>query len=511
MSKYIKIYIWQFISILVNFASVFVVTPYISSNVELYGIYSVVVAAYLFISYADFGFLSAGMKYAAESYARKNIEEEIRVLGFSGMVFLVFGSLYALGILVIAFDPSLLISNLTNVQDVQFAKKLLLILAFSCPLLVIQRIIQIIFAIRLQDYKYQRVTIGTNTLRLLSVFVFFELGDYLLVEYFLFAQFCTLLAVIIGLLMTKYSFKYPLVTFFKSFRFSKSIYHKTKKLAFTSIFLTLSWILYYELDPFVIAKVLGAESVAIYAIGLSIITYFRAVFGIFFTPFIARFNHFVGLNDMDGLKRIFVDVLVLFLPVTVFSVLIIHLTMDNFVLSWVGEEYKDSIAIAKILVLSYIFSFITYPAGILIMATEKVKLLYISGTIQPVIFWVGVALTLGLVGLKSFAYFKVLAFLIETIFYSYIILKFLELRPVSLLKKLFVPSILSLSVVLLTVFLIKDIMPVSMSKVNLMLYFAWLLVPMLAGFVAYYFSSKVFRDYFKRLLHSVLPKLSTAQ
>ncbi|MFT7158691.1 MAG: hypothetical protein ACI8Q1_003725, partial [Parvicella sp.] len=83
--------------------------------------------------------------------------------------------------------------------------------------------------------------------------------------------------------------------------------------------------------------------------------------------------------------------------------------------------------------------------------------------------------------------------------------------PVSLLKKVFVPSILPLGVVLLIVFLIKDIMPVSMSKVNLMLYFAWLSVPMLAGFVAYYFSSKVFRDYFKRLLHSVLPKLSTTR
>ena len=74
MKQIIKIYLWQFISLLFNFAAIFVVTPYLSSNHTLYGIYTLVVAANMFLSYADFGFLGAGMKFASECYAQKDLK-----------------------------------------------------------------------------------------------------------------------------------------------------------------------------------------------------------------------------------------------------------------------------------------------------------------------------------------------------------------------------------------------------------------------------------------------------
>ena len=77
MGNFIKIYFWQVISIGFNFAALFVVTPFLSSNQPIYGIYTIVISAYLFIAYADFGFLSSGMKYASESFALKNQKEEI--------------------------------------------------------------------------------------------------------------------------------------------------------------------------------------------------------------------------------------------------------------------------------------------------------------------------------------------------------------------------------------------------------------------------------------------------
>jgi hypothetical protein len=93
MLKYVKIYIWQALSILFNFAAVFVVTPYLSTQPNLYGIYSIVIAAYLFLSYADFGFLSAGMKYAAECFAQDRQKDEIEIMNnviiFSFMLFII--------------------------------------------------------------------------------------------------------------------------------------------------------------------------------------------------------------------------------------------------------------------------------------------------------------------------------------------------------------------------------------------------------------------------------------
>ena len=49
-----------------------IVIPRLSAEVNSYGIYSVVVSLMIFLQYADLGFLGAGQKYAAESYAKND-------------------------------------------------------------------------------------------------------------------------------------------------------------------------------------------------------------------------------------------------------------------------------------------------------------------------------------------------------------------------------------------------------------------------------------------------------
>jgi len=511
MLKFINIYFWQAVSILFNFAAVFVVTPYISAQPNLYGIYSIVVAAYLFISYADFGFLSAGMKYASECFAQNKQQDEIEILGFTGAVFLTVSSLYAFGVLLVSFNPALLVSGINNPGEIVVAQKLLIILALTCPVLVIQRVVQIIFGIRLKDYIFSRILIVSNLVKLLSAFYFFSEGRYMIVEYFLFSQLCLFMAVVVGLVAMKRTLFYDLIGLFRAFKFSRKMYNKTKKLAFTSIFLTISWILYYELDTFAIAKMFGAGSVAIYAIGLTIITYFRTIFGILFTPFIARFNHFIGLQDKEGLRQFFIKVVVLFLPMTIFPVLSVFFTVDNFILSWVGDKYSASTSIASVLLLSYVFSFVTYPSGILIMANERIKALYFTSAILPIIFWIGVVLTKDYLGIQAFAYFKFLAILIETIVYSIIVLNFLDTNRIKLFKQIFKPVFFPLILVVVSIFILKPLLPTTLGKINLLYYFVIIGVVNIVGFVTYYFTSQVFKEYSNMLLSNVFAKLNLAK
>ena len=81
--NYLNTYFWQTISIVLGFLSMFIVTPYITSNPSTYGIYMVCMSITVFLSYADLGFLGAGQKFAAEYYAKGDRDSEVKIIGFS--------------------------------------------------------------------------------------------------------------------------------------------------------------------------------------------------------------------------------------------------------------------------------------------------------------------------------------------------------------------------------------------------------------------------------------------
>lgn len=507
MINIIKIYFWQLISLVFNFASIFVVTPYLASNPVLFGIYTLVSSANIFLAYADFGFLGAGMKFAAECYVQKDLKQEIKIIGFTGFIFLIFVCLYALGVLYISFKPELLIKNLYNAEQRQISGNLLLILAGSAPVFMLQRVLQIIFAIRLQDYVFQKVLICSNAVKILSAFIFFSHNNYPIVAYFLFSQVCSLIAVLIGFWIVKSKLGYDLRLFVRSLKFNKDLYKKTKGLAFVSIFLTICWIIYYELDPFVISKLLGSKYLAIYAIGFTLMEYFRSIFGIIFGPFMAKFNHYIGLRDFEGLKKFFFKILVITLPLIVFPVLSVAVTIKNFIFTWVGPQYSASVPIAQVLVLGYIFNFITSPTGILVMAYERARLLYFTNSLLPIIYWLGVIFTFKYLGLQSFANFKLLSFFIVAVTYIFIIVKLMKLEFWIFIWKLLAPAILPISFILIVMFLTREYLPLQKDKVNLIIYFIYNGLIVCASFVIYYFSSSVFKESMNTIAVPIISKI----
>ena len=88
-SNYINIYLWKTISIVTGFISLLIVLPSISSNLELFGLYSFCISLTIYLTYSDLGFLGAGQKYAAESFAIGDSETEIELLGFTTMLLVI--------------------------------------------------------------------------------------------------------------------------------------------------------------------------------------------------------------------------------------------------------------------------------------------------------------------------------------------------------------------------------------------------------------------------------------
>lgn len=499
--NYIKIYSMQILSMVLGFASMFIVIPYLSSDQTTYGIYAVCISVTIFLAYADLGFLGAAQKYAAESYSRGDREREVSLLGFAHFILLCVTLLVGGVFLYLSFHPGQLINDLPPGSQTQTAHELLLILALSTPIVVAQRLAQMIFGIRLEEYHIQKLVIAGNVLKILSVFYFFTDGRYDIVGYYLFLQIVSALVAVGGVWMARCKYQYPLGQLMRRFRFSKDIFRHTRSLAFSSLFVTLCWVLYYELDSVAIAKLLGADAVAIYAIGLSILSFSRSLLGVLFSPFSSRFNHFVGLGQQAEFRNFYLHVIHLTFPLVVFPFAAVAVMSRGVVISWVGPEYAASVEIVVWLALCNILGFVSYPAGMMLVAREKVRQLYIQNALMVLIFWGGIVLTVGIWGVESFARFKFLTFAFNGMAYIWLSLQFLGISLRSFLRTVVVPYLPALVVMLVMLFLVRDSCITGKDKLNLVLNGALILGGICVGFAVSLCTAPGLRQYVFRLLH----------
>lgn len=407
--KYLQIYIWQSLSVLLGFFSLFVVIPYLSSNKALYGIFSICTSLTIFFSYADLGFISAGIKYAAEYFIRGEKDNEIKMIGFVGFMMVVAFSVISLIIMICAIFPNMLIPELIEgSQYFNIARNLLLILAVSCPIIIGQRILTMIFTIRVEDFKFQRISIVGSLIKIVSVFYFFRSGCYELIEYYLFFQLINLLVVIVAFIYVR-RYGYKITLLLSSFRFSKTIFDKVKKLSGTSLVMVIAMILYYELDQIVIANFISIDAVANYAIALSVMAFVRSLMGILYAPYMSRYNHYSGMGDIRGLQNFLRKIIIDLSPIVCCPILILACLATPFVNSWVGENYLSSSYLISIMVLSFIPNFITTPISSYFVAREENARLVKFSVFSVIIYWMGIFLSVHLLGSYSFAVFKFVA------------------------------------------------------------------------------------------------------
>ena len=430
--NYLKIYLWRSLSIISGFLSMLIVVPHLSNNEELYGIYAFCISFTLYLTYADIGFLGAGQKYAAEQFARGNRNEEVKILGFTAAILLVMILPFSLGMIYLSFHPSLAIKNL-SIGGQKIAGSIFLIIGILSPVQVIlQRLVQSILIIRIKDYVSLRIDIVFNILKIFSVFFFFAKGKYMVVEYFLFSILLTILSSVIILFIIRRDEEYDFLLLLKSIRLSKKYYHILKKLAFSSLFLTLGWLIYYELDLIIVGKWFGPKDVAIYAIGLTFLNFLRTLWNTVFSPYAQRFNHFVGLNSVNEMKNLTKKIIDYTLPLCLLTTLVLILGAKYLVVFWVGNQYVHSIIILQLLVAGTAFGFVTQPASYYFMAKTKYHFINLMAVIVPSVFILGVVIFIPVMGIEAIALSKSLAllagFLVSMIGISSLI------NPVKLMK-----------------------------------------------------------------------------
>ena len=447
--NYLKIYMWQAISIILGFASLFVVIPYLSSNKTLYGIYSVCTSLTIFFSYADLGFLSSGAKFAAEYYIKGDRENEMRVVGFTAFIMITVFLLLDIVIVFLGIYPHFLIPDLqVGSENYIVARKLLLTLAMGCPAIIGQRILGIIYTIRVEDYKYQRFQILGSLSRILSVLYFFTGGRYMIVEYYVFFQFVYFVVVVSALLYAK-RYGYKIKELIRSFRFDKKIFNREKALSGASLVGIGAMVLYNELDQVAISNIFGIDAVAVYAAAFSIMTLVRTFNSLVYAPYTSRYNHYAGLKDFEGLTKFVNSLIILSSPILLIPIVNFALYTEPFVICWVGENYIDSALLMSFLVLSYALNFLSVPLSNYMIATEQNRNIAKTSMILPVIYWIGIVLLGKFVQVEAFAIMKFVAPTIVCLFYWYICKKDIESRgyafisPLKLSRYLICPLIVA--------------------------------------------------------------------
>lgn len=439
-------YIWKSLSVLVSFLSFFVVIPFLTSNSQLYGIYTFCISFQLFLTYADIGFLSAGQKYAAEAFARSDQKEERRILGFVGAVLLAMILPFSLVMLLFAIYPNIVLNEVSEINK-NFISSLFVILAIASPIQVIlQRLTQSILTIRIKEYVSSRVDLIGNIFRILSVFVFFTGGRYMIIPYFLFINIITIVCSIVVIAIIKKEESYDILDLIKSIRFSKKYFELMKKLSFSSLGLTFSWLICYELDLIYIGKIYSVEEVALYAVCFSVINFLRQFFNILYGPYSQRFNHFVALKKNEEFSNLLGRIIKYTFPLCLFVCSIMSFSSKYFILYWVGNDYIEAIQIMSVLSWFYILHFISQPGSYVCISTENYKLIHLQSIVTPIVF-LGSFLILYYsgVGLLSFAISKLLMVFSGTIIVSFAISKWsniwTDIRP-------FLPLILVIFMIL---------------------------------------------------------------
>lgn len=416
--SYLKIYFWKIFRIITGILSMTIVIPLISGNTSIYGIYVLCISITSFLQYTDLGFLSAGQKYASEYFALDDLKNEIKMLSFVHFIMLVLLILCIIAILFFSYYPHFIIPDL-NENDKSVASSLFFILALTSPFIIFQRYAQSVFTIRIQDDIYHQIDLGVNVLKISCVWFFYKNNTVDIVNYFILIQALNVLTVIISFGIIKRLYHYDFKLVFSSFRFERAIYDKTKKLAVSSIISTLSWVVFFQMDSFIISKQFGISSVAIYAIPYFLLTFISNLYNTIYYPFLFRFNHYVVSKSDELLYQFLFKIFEFSFPIFILPITVLILLMKPLVIGWVGLGYDDSILVGQMLIASLFLLFITMPYNYLLLSLEKTRILNINSLILPLVFILLLFLLKKEFSLLAVAIAKTVAFMTSA-FYLYL-------------------------------------------------------------------------------------------
>ena len=160
----------------------------------------------------------------------------------------------------------------------------------------------------------------------------------------------------------------------------------------------------------------------------------------------------------------------------------------------------------QMLVLCNFFAFISYPLGMLLVAKQQVREMYLINWLIPLIFWIGVLVSKDYFEECSFAIFKLVSFFIMAGFYYYYLLRFFNISLVNSLKRYIFVSIPSIFFLIGFYFISRDWFVFEKSVKNLIIVIFIIGGLFVFSLLIHYIFSFHFREIIKQTLRSLFSK-----
>jgi O-antigen/teichoic acid export membrane protein len=457
--KFYLTYIFKFFEYLTAFFTLFFVTPKITSSLPttVYGIYTGVLSFFVFLKYSDFGFLRAAEKYACDEFIQNNRIAETKILAFGSFVQFCIIFLFSILLFYFYLHPEIIFNNLTY-ENYQICSNLFLISAVLVFFTIPNRVLSIIAGYKIETYKITPWIIFINILNILNVYIIFKVNDNKnIITYYLISSILNYIILTIVFIYYFIKWGYSFQVFFINFKFNINIYKKLTPYASSIIVSIISHIIYFELDSIYLLKKYPSSQYAFYAIALSLSNYFRNINSIIFAPFAVKYNELYINEDKIGMQNLFYKNISLVLPITFLPVLITILTMPEFINSWLGDKYFQSILIAKVLLISYLFSTFSETSSLVINSLLKIKTIYIAAILTPIFYWLIILIFTPIFGIISVAYAKTFSFIFESLFFTYQALRHINQNTFYFIKKIIYPLCITSFFTILFFYFFKSI------------------------------------------------------
>ncbi len=330
--------VFSYLSVAFKILSGVIYTPIIlhSLGQSEYGIYSLCISFIGYLTILNGGMNAAYVRYYVQSREKKTYSSE-SINGIFLKIFLLLGIMGMAGGLLVSANAEFLFGSKILPGEYEIFKKSIRVLSVT----VLATSLNGVFSSCI--IAHEKFVIGKLIDLLHTILVPVVTVPFLL------AGFGSVSVVVINLVLTlamlaanclyamvKLQMRFDLGYSDKAFLGSVVVF--AGFIAIQAVMDQLNW----QVDKFILARVSGADSVAVYSVGSTFNSYFLTISGAVSGVFIAEVNRLAARKDEAELSSLFIKTSRIFAQVAVFIMLGFVFLGKPFILRWSGQEYTDS-------------------------------------------------------------------------------------------------------------------------------------------------------------------------